>query len=59
MSLSPDHKELLYVAYDSLGCRGQFLVASPLDGGEPTRYSPCTNGFGDNNSVFSWKPRPG
>jgi hypothetical protein len=56
ISVSPDRTDLLYVTYDpSQG--GQAVVAVPLDGGEPTRYSPWTpQGFGDNYSTFAWQP---
>ena len=58
ISLSPDSKQLLYVTYDPARPeQGQALVAVPLDGGEPTRYSPWTpSGFGDNYSTFTWQP---
>ena len=56
MSLSPDGTQMLYVTIDpNSGAQG--LVAVPLDGGEPTRYSPWTpRGFGDNYSTFTWQP---
>jgi Tol biopolymer transport system component len=58
ISVSPDRTDLLYVTYDpSQPARGQAVVAVPLDGGEPTRYSPSTpQGFGDNYSTFAWQP---
>jgi hypothetical protein len=57
ISLSPDGKQILYVTYAPKECPGQFIVAVPLDGGTATRYSPCTNGFGDNYSTFAWQAR--
>jgi hypothetical protein len=33
------------------------LVAVPPDGGEPTRYSPWTNGLGNDFATFTWEPR--
>lgn len=58
ISLSPDGTRMLYVSYDpTRPSQGQALVAVPLDGGKPTRYSPWTpEGFGDNYSTFAWQP---
>lgn len=56
MSISPDGKQMLYVTIDP-NSGAQALVAVPLDGGQPTRYSPWTpRGFGDNYSTFAWQP---
>jgi WD40 repeat protein len=56
ISLSPDGEQMLYVAIDP-NSAAQALVAVPLDGGEPTRYSPWTpRGFGDNYSTFAMQP---
>jgi WD40 repeat protein len=56
MSPSPDGELMLYVTIDP-NTGAQALVAVPLDGGEPTRYSPWTpRGFGDNYSTFAWQP---
>jgi hypothetical protein len=56
MSLSPDGQQMLYVTIDP-DTGAQALVAVPLDGSEPTRYSPWTpRGFGDNYSTFTWQP---
>lgn len=54
-TLSPDGRQLLYVTYGALG-PGQTLIAVPLDGGAPTRYSPSTNAFGDNYATYAWQP---
>jgi Tol biopolymer transport system component len=58
ISVSPDGTQMLYVTYDPAHpSMGQALVAVPIDGGEPTRYSPWTpQGFGDNYSTFGWQP---
>ena len=32
------------------------LFAVPVDGGTPTRYSPRSNGFGDNFATWAWQP---
>lgn len=59
ISVSPDGTQMLYVTNDPTPpSQGQALVAVPLDGGEPMRYSPWTpQGFGDNYSTFAWQPR--
>jgi hypothetical protein len=58
ISLSPDGTEILYVALDPTHTSpGMAVVAVPLDGGQPTRYSPWTKGFGDNYATFTWRPR--
>jgi Tol biopolymer transport system component len=54
--LSPDGQQLLYVTFGEDIGPGQTLIAVPLDGGTPTRYSPSTNGFGDNFATFAWQP---
>jgi hypothetical protein len=58
ISLSPDGTQMLYVTYDpTRPYRGEALVAVPLGGGKPTRYSPWTpQGFGDNYSTFAMQP---
>ena len=56
-TLSPDGRQLLYVTYDRALGPGQTLIAVPLDGGAPTRYSPSTDAFGDNYATYTWQPR--
>ena len=56
-TLSPDGRKLLYVTYDRALGAGQTLIAVPLDGGTPTRYSPSTEAFGDNYATYAWQPR--
>jgi hypothetical protein len=59
VGLSPDGAKLLFVEYDPAESEtGGALVAVPLDGGDATRYSPWTNGFGDNWGTFAWQPAP-
>lgn len=58
ISLSPDGTQILYVTYDvTHDPPANVLLAVPLDGGEPTRYSPWTNGLFDNFATFTWQPR--
>ena len=56
-TLSPDGRQLLYVTYDPALGPGQTLIAVPLDGGPPTRYSPSTDAFGDNYATYAWQTR--
>jgi hypothetical protein len=57
VGLSPDGTEVLFVGYDPAESEnGGALIAVPLDGGEAIRYSPWTNGFGDNYGTFAWQP---
>jgi Tol biopolymer transport system component len=56
-TLSPDGRQLLYVTYGRALGPGQTLIAVPLDGGAPTRYSPSTDAFGDNYATYAWQPR--
>jgi WD40 repeat protein len=58
ISLSPDRTQMLYVTYDPAQPeQGQAIFSVPLDGSEPSRYSPWTPaGFGDNYSTFTWQP---
>ena len=55
-TLSPDGQQLLYVTYGQ-PFGAQTLVAVPLDGDSPTRYSPSTDAYGDNYATYTWQPR--
>jgi hypothetical protein len=55
--LSPDGRQLLYVTYDPAIWPKQTLIAVPLAGGAPTRYSPSTGAYGDNYATYTWQPR--
>jgi Tol biopolymer transport system component len=57
-ALSPDGRQLLYLSYGHGLGPGQALIAVPLGGGAPTRYSPSTDAFGDNYATYAWQPLP-
>jgi hypothetical protein len=56
-TLSPDGRQLLYVTWDAAIGPKQTLIAVPLDGGPPTKYSPSTDAYGDNYATYAWQPR--
>ena len=57
-TLSPDGRQLLYLTYGRAFGPGETLIAVPLDGGAPTRYSPSTDAWSEPMGVtYAWQPR--